>query len=169
MRIHFVRRTIHDVHAAAIGLPARNASGEMLVGVGNTPIVLFLVFVLFRIRSGVPALPESFDEIIALFIVGKLFEGSPFLIGNDPDNILIQPLLVSLAKLYIQSSFLRLLLFLIGLAFEGINVVCGCLRIGRSTGRRARGRLAGRSWLVALCRMGSAKPATTAKTIRDDR
>ena len=89
MRIDFVRRTVHDVDATAIGLPARNAGGEMLVGIGNTPVMFFLVFVLFRVRSGIAALPESFDKVIALFIVGKLFEGGSFLVGNDPDHVLV--------------------------------------------------------------------------------
>ena len=48
MRLDFVRRAEHDVDAAAVGLPARNAGGEMLVGVGDAPVVLFLEFVLYR-------------------------------------------------------------------------------------------------------------------------
>src|SRR5208283_2331579 len=136
MRIDFVRRTVHDVHTAAIGLPARNASSKMLVGVGYAPVVLFLVFVLFRIRSGVAALPESFNEIIALFIVGKLLECGSFLVGDNPDYVLVQPLLVSLAKLNVQGSFLRLLLFLVRFALERIGIVG---RLGLGVGRGYRG------------------------------
>ena len=36
--------------------------------------MFFLIFVLFGVRSGIAALPESFNKIVALFIVGKLFE-----------------------------------------------------------------------------------------------
>ena len=42
MRLDFVRRAPHDVNPAAIGFPAGNARGVMLVGIGDAAIVLFL-------------------------------------------------------------------------------------------------------------------------------
>ena len=47
----------------------------MLVGVGDTAIVLFFELVFFGIRGGIAALPEGFDELVALFVVRKLHEG----------------------------------------------------------------------------------------------
>jgi len=69
----------------------------MLVGVGDALVVLFFVFVLFRVGSRIATLPESLDEVVALLVVGKLLEGCPLFISNDVDDILIQPLSVGLA------------------------------------------------------------------------
>src|SRR5271170_3942466 len=115
----------------------------MLVGICDPPVMLFFVFVLFRVGSGVAALPESFNEVVALFVVGKLFEGGPFLVGDNPDHVLVQPFLVSLAELNVQRPFLRLLLLLIRLALEWIHVIRG-LRL--RTGHRRAGRWCGRGW-----------------------
>jgi hypothetical protein len=97
MRIHFVCRTIHDVHAATVRLPPGNAGGKVLVGIGNATVVLFFVFVLFGIGSGVAALPERFNKVVAFFVIGKLFERGSLLVGDDPDHVFVQPLFISLA------------------------------------------------------------------------
>src|ERR1700722_461605 len=148
MRINLIRRTVHDVHAAAIGLPPRNTRGKMLVGISNAAVMFFLVFVLFGVRSWVAPLPECFDKVIALFVIRKLLECRALFIGNDPNHILVQPLLVTLAEFDGQSLLLRFLLFLCRFPLQGIHFIGGLgLRI-RSGGRSAW-RIRS-SWLVAL-------------------
>ena len=73
--------------------------GKMFVRVFDATIMFFFEFVLHRIRRGIPALPESLDEVVALFVVGELLKSRPLLIRDDPCHVLIQPLLVGLAQL----------------------------------------------------------------------
>ena len=81
----------------------------MFVRVGDAPVVLFFEFVLSSIGRGVAALPESFDEVIALFVVGQLLERAPFFICDNEGDVLVQPLPVRLAQLLFER--LRVLLF----------------------------------------------------------
>ena len=97
MRINLIRLAIDDVDAAAIGSPAGNARREVLVGVSDALVVLFLVFVLFGVRRGIAALPEGFNEVVALLVVGELLERRALFVGDDPDDVLFQPLLISFA------------------------------------------------------------------------
>ena len=94
MRIDFIGLAENDVHASAIGFPARNARREMLVGVGDALVVLFFIFVLFGVGSGIAALPEGLDKIVAFLVVRELLEGGALFVGDDPDDVLFQPLLV---------------------------------------------------------------------------
>src|SRR5579864_1296506 len=94
MRFHFIGLAVHDVDAAAVGLPAGDACGEVLVGVRDALVVLFFVFVLFGVRRGIATLPEGLDEVVALLVVGELFESSALFVGNDVDHVLIEPLFV---------------------------------------------------------------------------
>src|SRR5437879_5524888 len=107
MRFNLIGLAVHDVNAAAVAFPARDAGGKMLVGVGDAGVVLFLVLVLFGVGSRVATLPEGLDELVAFFVVGKLFESGSFFVGDDPDDVLVEPLLVNLAELLLE----RLLLF----------------------------------------------------------
>jgi hypothetical protein len=102
MGIDFIGWSEHDVHVAAVALPAGDAGREVLVGIGDTPIVLFLVFVLFGVGCGIATLPEGLNELVALFIVGELHEGGSFFVGDDPAHVLIQPLPVRLAQLDLE-------------------------------------------------------------------
>src|SRR5271165_2945525 len=72
--VDLVRRAVGNVDAAAICPPPRNAGGKMLIGVGDTPVVLFFVLVLRGVRSGVATQPELFDEGIAFFVIRQLLE-----------------------------------------------------------------------------------------------
>ena len=47
----FVRRAVGNVDAAAVGLPAGDTGSEVLVGVGDAAVVLFLEFVLDGVRE----------------------------------------------------------------------------------------------------------------------
>ena len=104
MGINGIRLAVHDVHATAVGAPSRNARGKMLVGVGDAPVVLFLEFVFFRVRSGIAPLPEVLDELVALRIGGQLLEGRHLFIGDDPAHVLIEPALVILG-FFFQCGF----------------------------------------------------------------
>ncbi len=84
----------------------------MLVGVGDALVVLFLIFVLFGVRSGVAALPEGFDEVVALFVVRELLEGGALFVGDDVDDVFVQPLLVGLADFLLEGALVLLALLL---------------------------------------------------------
>ena len=86
MLLDFVRRTVRDVDAAAVGLPSGNARGELLVGVGDTAVVLFLVFVLDGVRRGIAPQPELLDELLALFVGLQPLESLALFIGDDVDR-----------------------------------------------------------------------------------
>ena len=94
VRVDAVRLAIGDVHVAAIGLPARLACCEMLVGVGDAAVVLFLELVLGRVGIRIAAQPEVLDEGLTLLIVRQALERLHLLVGDDPAHVLIQPLLV---------------------------------------------------------------------------
>src|SRR5690348_18452569 len=99
MRFHLISGTVHDVNAAAVGLPAGNAGGKMLVGVGDAPVDLVLVRIVNAVGSGVAALPELLDELIALLVVAQLEKSFALLVGDDPAHVLIEPFLVGLAQI----------------------------------------------------------------------
>jgi hypothetical protein len=69
MGVNLIRRSKHDVHAAAIRLPTRHAGGKMLVGISDAAIVLFLELVFFGVGCGIAALPEGLNELVAFFVV----------------------------------------------------------------------------------------------------
>src|SRR5271165_1692904 len=100
MRVHLIGRAPHDVHAAAIGLPTRNAGGIMLVGVCDATVVLFFKVVIREVGITAPPKPELLDSLLALFVGIKLKEGFPLLWRNDIDDVLIQPLLVLAVELF---------------------------------------------------------------------
>ena len=140
MRINLVRLAKHDVDSAAIGLPSRDARREVLVGIRNPLVVLFLVFVFFGVRRGIAPLPESFNEVVALFIVRELLESCSLFIGDDVNHVFVEPLLVRLAQFLLECPLVPLLLLLIGTALERIDGIlgrrwcgCGCI-LGRSFG-----------------------------------
>src|SRR5262249_7652360 len=119
---------VHDVHAAAVGLPSRNARRKVLVGVGNTTVVLFLELVFDRVRSRIAALPEGFDELVALFVIRELLESRPLLVGNNPADILVQPLLVGTRNFLLKALFVGLSFFLVERALKRIHFLFLLLR-----------------------------------------
>ena len=90
----FVRRAVRDVDAAAVGLPAGDARGVVLVGVRDAAVVLFLELVFDGVRGGVAAQPELLDELLALFVGLQALEGRPLFIGDDVGDVFVQPLAV---------------------------------------------------------------------------
>src|SRR5581483_9343096 len=66
VRLDLIRRPVHNVDAAAIGFPAGDTRSVVLVGVGDTAVVLFLELVFDRIGGRIAAKPELLDELLAL-------------------------------------------------------------------------------------------------------
>src|SRR5580658_618670 len=153
MRLNLIGCAPDDVDTAAISFPSRKAGAEMLVGVGDAAIMLFLVFVLGSVGRWVAAQPEVFDELITLFVVGERFECGDLFGRDDVDHVLFQPLLVGAAQLLFQSFGVLFLLLLGQRTLQGIGLItslrrgCAC-RIRASAGGRGscrcRGSRAGR-------------------------
>src|SRR5215471_10446167 len=129
MGLDFVGLAEDDIDAAAIGSPAGDACCVMLIGIGDALVVLFLKFVLFGVGRGIAALPESFNEVIALFVVRELLEGGTLFIGDDVGDVLVKPLFVGLAQLLLKSLGVLFTLLLVLRAFQRIDGV-GRLRLG---------------------------------------
>jgi len=55
-----------DIDVTAVGLPTGLASGKMLIGIGDAPVMLFAELVFRRIRIGVAAQPEILDKGVTL-------------------------------------------------------------------------------------------------------
>src|ERR1700745_214304 len=106
MRIDLIRLAVHNVNATTIALPTRDAGGEMLVRIRYTRVVFLFVFVLLGVGSGITALPESLDELVAFLVVRELFEGGAFFVRDDPNYVLIEPFLVHLAEFLLERLFL---------------------------------------------------------------
>ena len=116
MRFDFVGRAEGDVDAAAVRLPAGDAGGVPLVGVGDAAVVLFLVLVFLRVRRGIAAQPELLDELLALLVGGQALEGLALFVGDDVDDVFVQPLAVRSFQLLAELLFaLPLLSFAHGL------------------------------------------------------
>ena len=94
VRVVFVRGTVHDVNPPAITLPTGNAGSVVLVGVSDAAVIFLFELVLRTARAGVPPLPESLDELLALFIGRELFEGRPLFVRYDVGDFFGDPLLV---------------------------------------------------------------------------
>src|SRR5258705_11413417 len=94
MGFYFVSRAPHDVHAAAIGLPAGNSRCKVLISIGDATIVFFFEIVVGKIGIIAAAKPKLLDELLALFIGVELQESTPLFRGNYVDHILVEPLLV---------------------------------------------------------------------------
>src|SRR5208282_701202 len=86
---------VHDVNAAAVGLPARNAGSIVFVGIGDAAVVFLFEFVLGAAGVGVAPLPERLDKLLPLVVSAELLEGRPLLRGDDVRDFFAQPLLVS--------------------------------------------------------------------------
>src|SRR5262249_36765374 len=98
---------------AAVGLPSGDATREMLVGVGDAAVVLFLEVVGERFRIGVATQPELLDELFALLIVGGGLEDLALFVVNDVAALLRRPPFVGAGELLLER------LFLLGLVLVG--------------------------------------------------
>src|SRR5208282_5900930 len=120
VRLDLIRRPKHDVSPSTVGLPPGDAGREVLVGIRYAPIVLFFELVFFCVRRGIAALPEGFNELVALFVVRELHEGGSFFVGDNPTHVLIQPLPISLAQLNLERLGVGLPLFFRDRALEWV-------------------------------------------------
>src|SRR5581483_80869 len=93
MRIDFIWWTVFNVNAPAIRSPTLRLPCKMIVGKGDSAIVLFLKLVLSRARCRIAACPELLHKVLAFWVRLQAFEGSPLLIRDDIDHILIEPFL----------------------------------------------------------------------------
>ena len=94
VRLNFVRPTPHDVHAATIGFPARDARSKMFVRVSNPAVMLFLEIVVREVGIAAAAQPELLDKLLALFVGLQLQEGIALFGSNDVHHVFVEPLLV---------------------------------------------------------------------------
>ena len=85
----------------------------MVVGVCDAAVVLFLKLVLFGVRGGVAPQPELFDKLFALFVRSQALEGGLLLIGDDVDDVFVQPFPIRGFQLFAQ-FFVALALLFIG-------------------------------------------------------
>ena len=86
MALDFIGRPVDDIGPPAVGLPAWNPSCPVpiaLIGISDAAVVLFLVLIFDCIRCRIPAQPELFYEMFALFIGLEPFESEPFAVGGS--------------------------------------------------------------------------------------
>ena len=79
----------------------------MLVGIRNAPVMFFLGGIIGGIRIGIAPLPELLDKLFALFVGLQLYERAPLLIGNNVDDVFVQPFLVGARKLVVKLPIVR--------------------------------------------------------------
>ncbi|MGB2672231.1 MAG: hypothetical protein WA621_07590 [Candidatus Acidiferrum sp.] len=99
MGFDFVGRSPEDVDVPAIGFPAGDAGGEVLVGVGDAAIVFFAIGIIRGIRIGIAAAPEIFDLLFALFVSGEAKECVALFLGDDVRDLFGEPNGVGIAFL----------------------------------------------------------------------
>src|SRR5208337_94065 len=123
----FVGFTPDDVDAPAIRLPARDPGSEMLIGVGDAAIVLFLEIIVRQIGVAAAAQPELLDELLAFFACFQLEKRAALFRRNDVDDVLVQPR--PIRTLQLLEGLLNLLLLIFGqLLIWRRNLGSGILR-----------------------------------------
>ncbi len=103
--VDFVGRTEYYVYPSAIGLPPGGSPGEMLVGVSDTPVVLFLVLVFDAVGRGIAPQPELLDKLFALVVGVQTFEGAALLLSDDVDDVFVKPLLLRGIQFLLERGF----------------------------------------------------------------
>ena len=95
--------TENDVDAAPIRHPPGNSGvPELLVGVRDAPIVLFLELVLVRRAVRISSPPELLDEVLFLDGRRQLLEDVLLIVGDDVEDILLQPLCIGIDLLFLR-------------------------------------------------------------------
>ena len=141
MRLDAVGLAVGDIHVPAVGLPTRLARGKVLIGIGDSPVVLFPEFILRGIGIGIAPPPEVLNEVVPFLIVREALEGLQFLVGDDPAHILVYPLLVGSLELVSQFFLLLELFFVTEWPAQRVLIswrALGILRGVRSAGLRRR-------------------------------
>ncbi len=109
MGVDGVRLAESDIDVAAVRFPARLAGRKVLIGILDAGIVLVAELVVGRLGVRVAPKPKVFDELLTLFVILQGFEGLHFLVTDDPDNVLIQPLFPGTVALQFTLQILLLL------------------------------------------------------------
>src|SRR5690348_13274232 len=117
MALERVRLAVHDVDAAAICPPSRDTRGEMLVGISDAAVVLLLNRIIDRVWVRTAPLPKLLDEVFTLLVCLQLQKSSALRIGNDVDDVFVEPLFVRgrqfLQNLLLIDFFLSIILLLV--------------------------------------------------------
>src|SRR5262249_29289967 len=120
-----IRWAAHNVHAAAIGLPARPAGAPIaFVGIGDPAIMFFFGLVFDRAWRRIAPEPELFDEFPPLLVSSQFLERSALFIGDDISHVLIHP------------PDVRRDPGAVGLRLRGGGTLPGWLRLPRGQGNR---------------------------------
>src|SRR5215510_13000654 len=128
VRFNLIGLAEHDIDAPAVGLPSGDAAGVMLVGVGDALVILFAVFVDVSVGVWIAAVPEPFDELLALVVSLERVEDLALFIGDDPADVFVYPayvnaldllLLALLPLLFLPVLVLLVLLLVLGEGSEG--------------------------------------------------
>ena len=93
-----IGRAVDDVDPSAVGFPTWRPHRIMIVGVGDSAIVLFLELVVRGVQIGVPAPPELFDEGVAFVVGGEILEDGEFFVGDDVHDVFFKPLFVVILR-----------------------------------------------------------------------
>ena len=93
---------VGNVNPSSVGCPSVDSRFEMIVGVGNAPVVLFLEFVKSCARVGVAPTPELFDKIFLFLGAGKLFKNRFLLSANNVNDMFIEPFLILVFPLFLS-------------------------------------------------------------------
>src|SRR5262249_18268118 len=88
------RRAEHDVDATAVRLPSRDAARELVVRVGDAPVMLLAGVVALPVCRA--SHPELLDERVSLLRSAELRKDGPLVIRDDVGDVLVRPLLVVL-------------------------------------------------------------------------
>src|SRR6266550_2735917 len=105
MRFDFVWLAILDVNSAAVGHAPGFARGEVFVGVCQTLVEFFLVFVLLSIRIGIALVPKDSDKLLPFVIGLKLVPGCAFRRRKNRGDV-VDPIRVSLFRFRLYLSWL---------------------------------------------------------------
>src|SRR5208337_4851450 len=111
VRIHLVRRAVHDIDSPAVGSPTLDARGIVLVCVGNAPVVFLFELVLGTSRIRIAPLPETLDELFPFIVCSELLESRSFLTGNNIGNFFTEPFLIRALHFFLDcllAAFFRL-------------------------------------------------------------
>src|SRR5258708_20283168 len=100
---------------SAVRFPSWNAGREMLVGIGDAPVMFFLKGIFTQLRLGISQVPKMFYELIALFVGAELQVSGALCGGNNVRHIVVQPIAL------IVGQFSACLFFLFFLRFAAFG------------------------------------------------
>jgi len=90
-----------DVDHATVGLVTIISAGtEILDGIGQPLVVLVLIRIGGCAGSRIADCPKLFYEFVACVVITQIDEGVALIVADDPANVLLQPFLVGLRKIF---------------------------------------------------------------------